>query len=333
MDEPLKTSATAREERVRELCRRPAIRKLDEILREQTGVGLVILLPQENEKLEVCSAGEPAILPQFCRVIHSAPGGLGRCITCRSNLAFAAFNRGLVQHACHGGVSVLAAPVTSMEEGRADIIVVASCAFTPRNRAAGWTRARQHAKGLALDVGALRRAYYQLPSLTSSKRTLVRNLVDLAAKILTDEMALQAQPPAGKTPPRSRLDEAVREALILSPKRAFQSAKQPNGATLIEVVSAVVRSKPNLPFRVSEIARAAGLTPNHFSALFRKHVGQSFSTFLTAMRVAMAQELLRDLKLSVQEVSARAGFDDPNYFARRFKQKTGLTPRAWRAAL
>jgi AraC-like DNA-binding protein len=333
MVEPRNTPSAEREERVRQLCRRPSVRKLDEILREQTGVGLVILLPQENEKLEVCSAGEPATLPQFCRLIHGAPGGLGRCITCRSNLAFAAFNRGLVQHACHGGVSVFAAPVNFTEQGRADIVVVSSCAFTPQKRAAGWTRARRHAKGLALDVRALRQAYYRLPSLAGSKQNLVRSLVGLAADVLADEMALPAQPPAGKPPPRFRMDEAVREAMVLSPGRAFQGLNQPSGAALVEAVTAVVRSKPNLPFRVSEIARAAGLTPNHFSALFRKHNGQSFSTFLVWMRIALAQELLRDLKLSVQEISDRAGFDDPNYFARRFKQKTGVTPRAWRAAL
>jgi len=302
-------------------------------MREQTGVGLVILLPQGNEKLEVCSAGEPAKLPQFCRLIHAAPGGLDRCITCRSNLAFAAFNRGLVQHACHGGVSVFAAPVNFSEAGRSDIVVVSSCAFTPRKRAAGWGRARDYVKGLTLDSRSLRRAYYQLPSLAGSKLSLVKRLVGLAANVMADEMALPAQPPAGKSLPPFRMDEAVREALVLSPGRAFQGLNQPSGTALIEVVTAVLRSKPNLPFRVSEIARAAGLTPNHFSALFRKHAGQSFSTFLAWMRIALAQELLRDLKLSVQEVSDRAGFDDPNYFARRFKQKTGLTPRAWRAAL
>lgn len=82
-----------------------------------------------------------------------------------------------------------------------------------------------------------------------------------------------------------------------------------------------------------EIARAAHMSPNHFSALFHQHMGQSFSTYVAWMRISLAQELLRDFTLSIREVAERAGFDDANYFARRFRQKTGLSPRRWRSAL
>jgi AraC-like DNA-binding protein len=320
--------------RIQALCCEPSIQKLDALLREQAGVGLIVLLPQEYKKLEVCSAGGPAILPEFCRLIHGAPGGIERCITCRSNLAFAAYNRGLVRHECHGGVSVFAAPVNFEGAGTRDIVVVSSCAFTPKERATGWKLARKHAKGLALDTHALRNAYYHLPSLSGSKTALVRSIVDLAARILAEKMKASASTPAaGDSKPQSRMEASIRDALALSPDRMFQGLDRPSGAALIEVVAAVARNNPGLPFRVTEIARSARISPNHFSMLFRKHMGQSFSTFLLWMRIARAQELLRDLKLSIQEVALQSGFDDANYFARRFRDKIGASPRTWRAAL
>jgi two-component system response regulator YesN len=88
-----------------------------------------------------------------------------------------------------------------------------------------------------------------------------------------------------------------------------------------------------MPFSVKDIARSAHMSPNHFSMLFRRHTGRNFMTYLLEERLALAEELLRDLALGIKTVADRAGFDDPGYFTRRFKQKTGLTPREWRERL
>ena len=49
--------------------------------------------------------------------------------------------------------------------------------------------------------------------------------------------------------------------------------------------------------------------------------------FLTERRISLAKELLGDLTLNIAEVALATGFDDPSYFTRRFRQKTGMTPR------
>ena len=59
----------------------------------------------------------------------------------------------------------------------------------------------------------------------------------------------------------------------------------------------------------------------------------SFMAFLTKQRMKLAQRLLGDLTLSVSEIAAMAGFNDANYFSRRFKKVTGVTPSEWRAKL
>ena len=105
----------------------------------------------------------------------------------------------------------------------------------------------------------------------------------------------------------------------------------PEMPAVLRIVTALVRSKPNMSFSVAQIAAAARMSPNHFSSLFKKYQGVSFSEFLTARRIEMAKEVLCDLTLNVTEASGRVGYDDPGYFARRFKQATGMTPREWRA--
>jgi two-component system response regulator YesN len=112
--------------------------------------------------------------------------------------------------------------------------------------------------------------------------------------------------------------------------REFRHRGQATGETLVALVAAMVSRDPGLPFSVANISRAARITRNYFSMLFRKYKGQTFVSFLNEKRIELAKKHLRDLRLSVAEVADLAGFSDPGYFGKRFKQATGQTPEEWR---
>ena len=136
----------------------------------------------------------------------------------------------------------------------------------------------------------------------------------------------------------ARVQEAVEDELRthLPPETSCREPSVERGGqvpAVVRVVTALVSRKPNMPFSVGEIASAARMSPNHFSSLFRKHQKQSFSEFLTERRIELAKQVLCDLTLNITEVARRVGYYDPGYFARRFKQRTGMTPREWRTAL
>jgi AraC-like DNA-binding protein len=46
-------------------------------------------------------------------------------------------------------------------------------------------------------------------------------------------------------------------------------------------------------------------------------------------RLQAAQAALRE-QSNIATAAGKAGFEDPNYFARWFRRQTGLTPSAWR---
>ena len=64
--------------------------------------------------------------------------------------------------------------------------------------------------------------------------------------------------------------------------------------------------------------------------MFKRHMGETFSHFLNRKRMDHAKELLADFRLSIAEVSCQAGYEDANYFSRRFQRATGQTPSTWR---
>ncbi|HJA25132.1 MAG TPA: response regulator [Candidatus Fournierella merdigallinarum] len=84
---------------------------------------------------------------------------------------------------------------------------------------------------------------------------------------------------------------------------------------------------------LQSVAEEFGFNYTYLSYLFKKNMGRSPSEYLTACRIERAKELLRrNREYSVKEVAALAGYDDPYYFSRIFKNNTGLSPSEYRRA-
>lgn len=84
--------------------------------------------------------------------------------------------------------------------------------------------------------------------------------------------------------------------------------------------------------QVGDLALLAGLSPSHFSRIFRKWAGYSPMEYLKRARIEQARRLLAASDLSVKEIAAAVGFPDPYHFSRVFRQIDGLTATQYRDA-
>jgi AraC-like DNA-binding protein len=82
-----------------------------------------------------------------------------------------------------------------------------------------------------------------------------------------------------------------------------------------------------------EVAEAAYLSPNYLSQLLKKQTGLAFVDWLTARRMERARELLAHTVDRVGSVAHSVGFADEAYFTRRFKQRFGVAPTAYRRSM
>ena len=83
---------------------------------------------------------------------------------------------------------------------------------------------------------------------------------------------------------------------------------------------------------MADCAREAALSLHHFIRLFREVEGTTPHSYLNARRVSEAERLLDSTGLSVGEIALEVGFGSASALGRAFKQATGTTPTARRAA-
>ena len=84
---------------------------------------------------------------------------------------------------------------------------------------------------------------------------------------------------------------------------------------------------------LQELSRHAGLSPTRYSALFREQTGSSPVDHHIRLRMQAACHYLDTTALSVKEVAAKLGYDDPYYFSRIFQKILGCSPLAYRRSV
>jgi len=76
---------------------------------------------------------------------------------------------------------------------------------------------------------------------------------------------------------------------------------------------------------LENIAEALGVSPYYISRLFKQELKKNFVDYLTDVRIKHALNLLRGKDCSIKELSEKVGYNNPTYFCKVFKRKTGKT--------
>ena len=83
-------------------------------------------------------------------------------------------------------------------------------------------------------------------------------------------------------------------------------------------------------FSVSELCRKMGVSVNYFTNYFSKRVNKSPKQYVIDLRVSKAKNMLETSNLAVNEIARYVGYEEPLYFSREFKKKTGVSPNEYR---
>jgi AraC-like DNA-binding protein len=87
---------------------------------------------------------------------------------------------------------------------------------------------------------------------------------------------------------------------------------------------------PSYPWSLKQLTEHYGISREHFSRVFSRRVGLAPGAWLSQARLRKVELLLRETQLSVASIAEQSGFSSTHTLARLVRQKTGLSPRAWR---
>lgn len=111
-----------------------------------------------------------------------------------------------------------------------------------------------------------------------------------------------------------------------APPPLTETPSQGGGRPELDHVLRMLDDHTAEPLSLAQLASLTRLTPNYLNRLFRQRTGVSIYRYLTQRRLQRAMELCRSGELSVKEIAARVGYDDPLYFSRAFHRRFGVPP-------
>lgn len=115
---------------------------------------------------------------------------------------------------------------------------------------------------------------------------------------------------------------------IVDGLRAWEGQRNLNGGEKKYVLKAkqYINEFYYMPLTLEEVSDYVGFNASYFSSIFKKEMNQSFSEYLTEIRIRYAKQMILNENIGITEVSERVGYNDKKYFAKVFKKNTGLTP-------
>lgn len=123
--------------------------------------------------------------------------------------------------------------------------------------------------------------------------------------------------------------------LLIVMERSIERKEAPTSRNQdrMEAVLLSIRSRIGDKITLDSLATEVGVGTRQLQRMITTHTGNSFSELVSHERINHSCLLLADphnRELSIADIAASVGIQDPKRFYRLFKEKTGVTPAAYR---
>ena len=96
---------------------------------------------------------------------------------------------------------------------------------------------------------------------------------------------------------------------------------------IVSQVKKIVNANISNELRVTDIAWQLDLSHEYVSRTFRKHTGQTLTSYINSQRLKSSLILLKNTNIPFKQIATECGFKSVNYFHTVFKKYLSLTPR------
>ena len=105
---------------------------------------------------------------------------------------------------------------------------------------------------------------------------------------------------------------------------------QPHPDAAVRTCEAWLAQHYRQPGAVARVVRHARMPERTLKRRFKLATGLTLIDYLQNLRIEEAKRLLETTDRAADEISAEVGYEDPSFFRRLFRRRTGLAPREYR---
>ena len=130
-------------------------------------------------------------------------------------------------------------------------------------------------------------------------------------------------------PNARRINQATMGVLLLQLLNYTEDLEEASGNGA--VLSALREIEEN--YRTADLTRLAGelhVSLPYLSAAVHRATGRTFKELLLEKRLSKAAQLLRETRLTTQDIILAVGYENTSYFYRVFRARFGVTPKEYR---
>lgn len=108
--------------------------------------------------------------------------------------------------------------------------------------------------------------------------------------------------------------------------KALRTSRSARKSDAVKEALVYMHDNYNKELSLDEISNYVGVTPQHFSKIFKEETGKNYVDWLNGLRLEKAKEYLVEGNHTIKEICYLVGYNDPNYFSRLFKKRVGKSP-------
>ena len=116
----------------------------------------------------------------------------------------------------------------------------------------------------------------------------------------------------------------------LLPRLGNEMIELHGGSMKSDIIAYVYKNYRNPELSAESLAKNFGYSKRYLSSLFSEKVGMGIRSYITALRLSDAKNLLETTPMSIESIAYTVGFESERTFFRVFRDATGKTPGEYR---
>lgn len=124
--------------------------------------------------------------------------------------------------------------------------------------------------------------------------------------------------------------QAIENEIVYLAQKMEEQKNQNRFATKMSLIEYVQKHFRDNSISLNTLAEEFGLSYTYASKIFKDETGESFSSYITKLRIAYVKQQLEISDEAIKDIVLHSGYVDVANFMRKFKQIEGMTPGQYR---